>query len=69
MKHETVHEQASILKSEANADGGNLLREVEDKRDEMARGVKKMETYLEQKIMTTKMELWISNRIYGLPRF
>ena len=57
MKHETVDEEASILKHETNSNGGNLLREVEGKRDEMAKGLKKMETYIEQKIAATKMEL------------
>lgn len=56
MKHETVNEQASIIKNEAS-EGDHNLRLVEDKRDEMARGIKKMEHYLHEKISASKMEL------------
>ena len=60
MKHEAVDEQASILTSETTSGGGGggeLLLEVERKREEMAKGIKKMETYLEEKIAGTKIEL------------
>jgi len=59
LKHDSVHEQATLLKSEtANGCGGDkLYREIEAKRDEMARGIKSMETYFEDKIAAMKMEL------------
>ena len=56
IKHETVNEQASIMKDEAS-EGDHNLRLVEDKREEMARGIKKMEHYLHKKISASKMEL------------
>ena len=60
MKHERAEEQASILQKDtpSGGEGGDMLyHEIEQKRDELARGIKKMETYLEDKIAASKLEL------------
>ena len=56
LKHDSVKEHATILRSEATS-GDDLIHELEEKQREMARGIKKMETYFERKIVAPKSEL------------